>query len=82
MIVRCSIHIPRRLDLLRLIIAINVPHKDCATSVIHEGFDPIPDMGRSIAARILVMRDTEFGPADFLKHIGPTLNLRHLSFER
>jgi hypothetical protein len=68
------------LGLLRSFVMINVPNQDCAASVIHERFDPIPDMGRSIDSSIFVMRHATFDTTDFLKHIGPALNRRHLSF--
>ena len=68
------------LGLLRFFVSINVPNKDCASIVIHESFDPIPDMGRSIDSSIFVMRHATFDATDFLKHIGPTLDCRHLSF--
>jgi hypothetical protein len=60
---------------------INVPNQNCPASVIHEGFDPIPDMGRSIDSRILVMCHAAVDTADFPNNIGPTLNRRHLSLE-
>jgi len=58
---------------------INVPNKDCAAFVIHEDFDPIPDMGRSIDSSIFIMRHAPFDATDFLNHIGPTLDRRHLA---
>jgi hypothetical protein len=61
---------------------IDVSNKDCATSVIHEGFDPISDMGRSIDSSIFVMRHAMFDATHVLKHIGPTLDRRHLSWQR
>ena len=67
------------LGLLRSFVMINVPNKDCAASVIHEGFDPISDMGRSIDSSIFVMPHATFGATDVLKHIGPTLDRRHLA---
>jgi hypothetical protein len=45
---------------------INVPNKDGAASVIHEGFDPISDMGRSIDSSIFVMRHATFVATDHL----------------
>ena len=66
--------------LLRFFVSINVPNKDRASFVIHESFDPIPDMGRSIDSSIFVMRHATFDATDFLKHIGPTLDPRHLAF--
>jgi len=68
------------LGLLRSFVLINVPNKDCAASVIHEGFDPISDMGQSIDSSIFVMPHATFGSTDLVKHIGPTLDHRHLSF--
>jgi hypothetical protein len=59
---------------------INVSNNDCAAFVIQEGFDPIPDMGRSIDSSIFVMRHATFDATDFLKHIGTTLDCRHLSY--
>ena len=70
------------LGLLRSFVLINVPNKDCAASVIHEGFDPISDMGRSIDSGIFVMRYAMFDATDILKHVGPTLDRRHLSWQR
>jgi hypothetical protein len=61
---------------------INVPNKDCAAAVIHEGFDPIPDMGRSIDSSMFVMRHATFDATNSLQHIGPTLDRRHLAGER
>jgi hypothetical protein len=58
---------------------IDVPNKNCAALVIHEGFDPISDMSRSIDSSIFVMRHAMFDAADVLKHIGPALDRRHLS---
>src|SRR5580765_8146116 len=55
-IARCSAHVQWNLGLLRSFVLINVPNKDCASLVIHEGLDPIPDMGRSIDSSIFVMR--------------------------
>jgi hypothetical protein len=69
------------LGLLRLLVSIHVPNKDCAASVIHEDFDPIPDMGRSIDSCIFVMGYSTLNAADFLKHIGPTLDRRDLAFD-
>ena len=57
---------------------INVPDKDCASLVIHEGFDLIPDMGRSIDSRIFVMCHATFDFADFLTHRGPNLSYNSL----
>jgi hypothetical protein len=65
-----------------LFLSIDVPNKDCAASVIHKDFDPIPDLGWSIDSSILVMRHATFDATDFLKHIGPTLHRRHLASER
>ena len=67
------------LGLLRSFVMINVPNKDCASLVIHEGFDPISDMGWPIDLSIFVMRHTTFDANDVLNHIGPTLDRRHLS---
>jgi hypothetical protein len=61
---------------------IHVPNKDCAASIIHEDFDPIPDMGRSIDSSIFVMPNATFYATDFLKHICPTLDRRDLAFDR
>jgi hypothetical protein len=58
---------------------IDVPNKDRAAPVIYEGFDPIPDMGRSIDSSIFVMCHTMFDATDFLKQIGPALDRRHLA---
>ena len=52
--------------LLRSFVVIDVPNKDCASFVIHEGFDPIPDMSRSIDSSIFVMRHAMFDAIDFL----------------
>jgi len=59
---------------------INVPNNHCASFVIHENFDPIPDMGRSIDSSIFIMRHATFDATDFLKHISSTLDRRHLAF--
>ena len=48
-------------------------------SAIHERFDPVPDLGRSIDSSIFVMRHVTFYATDFLKHIGHVLDRRHLS---
>jgi hypothetical protein len=61
---------------------INIPNKNGASPVIHEGFDPISDMGRSIDSGIFVMRYAMFDATDILKHVGPTLDRRHLSWQR
>ena len=58
---------------------INVPNKDCAVSAIHEHFDPVLDMGRSIDSSIFVMCHVTFYATDFLKHIGHVFDRRHLS---
>jgi hypothetical protein len=81
MIARCSIHIPRRLDLRSSFIVIPVSNEDRTASLIHERFDPIPDMGRSIDARILVMRQATVDTTNFPNKISPALNRRHLSFQ-
>jgi len=60
---------------------INVPNKNCAAAVIHEGFNPIPHMGRAIDSCIFVMRHATFDSTDLLKYIGPTFNRRHLPSE-
>lgn len=69
-----------RAGLLRSFVLINVLNKDCAASVIHEDFDPISDMGRSIDSSIFVMPHATLDATDLLKHIGPTLDHCHLSF--
>ncbi|MGC1852967.1 MAG: hypothetical protein WA687_11070 [Solirubrobacterales bacterium] len=61
---------------------INVPNKDCAASVIREGFDPIPDVSWSIDSSIFVMHHAPLDATDFLKRIGHTLYRRHLAFKR
>jgi hypothetical protein len=48
--------------------------KDCAASAIHEDFDPISNMSRSIDSSIFVMRRAIFDTTDFLKHIRSTLD--------
>jgi hypothetical protein len=37
-------------------------------------------MGRSIDSSIFVMRHAPFDATDIPKHIGPTLDCRHLSY--
>jgi hypothetical protein len=74
-----AFHEERDVGLLRSFVLIDVPNKDCAALVIHEGFDPIPDMSRSIDASIFVMCHAMFDATHVLKHIGPALDRRHLS---
>ncbi len=64
------------------LILIDVPDKDSAASVVHEGFDPVPDMGRSIDSSIFVMCHPTFDATGILQHIGPTLDCRHLPYQR
>jgi hypothetical protein len=66
---------------LRSFVFVNVSDKDCPISVIHEDFDSVPDMSRSIDSSIFVMRHATLTATDFLKHIGSTLDRRHLTFE-
>ena len=61
---------------------INVPNKDSAAFAIDEHFDPIPDMGRAIDSSIFIMGHATLEATDFLNHIGPALDSRHLSCER
>jgi hypothetical protein len=61
---------------------INVPNKHGAAFAIDEYFDPIPDMGWAIDSSIFIMGHTMLLATDFLNHIGPALDSRHLSCER
>lgn len=61
---------------------INIPNKDGATFAIDEHFNPIPDMGWAIDSGIFIMGHTTLVATDFLNHIGPALDSRHLSCER
>ena len=70
-----------RIDLPHSFGSINVPNKNGAPSAIHEDFYSIPNMDRSIDSSIFVMRYAMFGATDVLKHIGPTLDRRHLALE-
>jgi len=63
-------------------VVINVPNKDGAAFAIDEHFDPIPDMGRAIDSSIFIMGHATLEATDFLNHIGPALDSRHLSCER
>jgi len=58
---------------------INAPNKDRTAVVIHEHFDPIPDMSGSIDSSIFVMCHATFDAIDFLNHLCPTLDRRHLA---
>jgi hypothetical protein len=77
-----SLCLRTKVDLLHSFDPIDIPNKDRAAFVVYEGFDPIPDMSRSIDSSIFVVCHTTFDATDFLKHIGSALHRRDLAAYR